>query len=71
MSGHLGKMNTGEKILVSKPVATIDPADYPEGAIMVAGGSAVVVALQVVGAMLPTIHDSFHLFLPLVLLRPI
>ena len=39
-------MNTGEKILVSKPVATIDPADYPEGAIMVAGGSAVVVALQ-------------------------
>lgn len=63
MSSYLGKMSTGENILVSNPVATVDPADYPEGGIMVAGGSAVVVALQVITAMLPNITDSFHLYL--------
>ena len=30
MSSYLGKMSTGENILVSNPVATVDPADYPE-----------------------------------------
>eukprot|EP00434_Breviolum_minutum_P003250 symbB.v1.2.002861.t1/scaffold130.1/size334612/12 len=63
MSSYLGKMKPGETILVSTPVPTIDPADYPEGAIMVAGGSAVVVALQVITAMLPLLTDSFHLYL--------
>jgi len=63
MSSYLGKMKPGETILVSTPVPTIDPADYPEGAIMVAGGSAVVVALQVITAMLPVLTDSFHLYL--------
>lgn len=63
MSSYLGKMTSGDTILVSNPVATVDPAEYPEGGIMVAGGSAVVVALQVIKAMLPTITDSFHLYL--------
>lgn len=63
MSSYLGKMKAGDSILVSRPVATVDPQEYPEGAIMVAGGSAVVVALQVATAMLPQIADSFHLYL--------
>ena len=32
MSSYLGKMAPGEAILVSNPVATVDPADYPEAA---------------------------------------
>ena len=30
MSSYLGKMKAGDNILVSKPVPTIDPQEYPE-----------------------------------------
>eukprot|EP00439_Symbiodinium_sp_Y106_P060993 s632_g9.t1 len=63
MSSHLGRMKNGDSILVSRPVPTVDPEDYKEGGIMVAGGSAVVVALQVINAILPSCTDSFHLYL--------
>ncbi|CAE7817835.1 RPL21E, partial [Symbiodinium necroappetens] len=63
MSAHLGRMKNGDSILVSRPVPTVDPEDYKEGGIMIAGGSAVVVALQVVNAILPNCTDSFHLYL--------
>ncbi|CAJ1420610.1 unnamed protein product [Effrenium voratum] len=65
MSSHLGRMKPGDSMLVSRPVATVEPEEYAQGAIMIAGGSAVVVALQVIQALMPIISQSFHLYLRL------
>eukprot|EP00933_Yihiella_yeosuensis_P031941 TRINITY_DN25530_c0_g1_i1.p1 TRINITY_DN25530_c0_g1~~TRINITY_DN25530_c0_g1_i1.p1 ORF type:complete len:605 (-),score=162.60 TRINITY_DN25530_c0_g1_i1:91-1905(-) len=52
MSQHVAKMKPGDNILVTKPVKTLEPSDYKMGLVMVAGGSAVTVALQVCEAVL-------------------
>eukprot|EP00931_Biecheleriopsis_adriatica_P032230 TRINITY_DN1882_c1_g1_i1.p1 TRINITY_DN1882_c1_g1~~TRINITY_DN1882_c1_g1_i1.p1 ORF type:complete len:604 (-),score=173.46 TRINITY_DN1882_c1_g1_i1:112-1923(-) len=63
MTQYLSKMKVGDKIVVTKPIKTEEPSKYTEGLIMVAGGSAVTVALQVCEAVLATAKGEVHLFL--------
>eukprot|EP00440_Ansanella_granifera_P074507 gb/GFBE01080856.1/.p1 GENE.gb/GFBE01080856.1/~~gb/GFBE01080856.1/.p1 ORF type:complete len:604 (+),score=167.97 gb/GFBE01080856.1/:1-1812(+) len=63
MTQYLSKMKVGDNIIVTKPIKTEDPADYKEGLVMVAGGSAVTVALQVCEAVLAICTGEVHLFL--------
>lgn len=52
LSPKLAELKPGELVFVPEPVATLDPAEYEKGLLMVAGGSAVTVGLQVTEAVL-------------------
>eukprot|EP00927_Polykrikos_kofoidii_P078760 TRINITY_DN75578_c0_g1_i1.p1 TRINITY_DN75578_c0_g1~~TRINITY_DN75578_c0_g1_i1.p1 ORF type:complete len:648 (-),score=112.43 TRINITY_DN75578_c0_g1_i1:155-2041(-) len=53
MSQHLGSLALGAKVLVSEPLVTnVTTAELLQGVVMIAGGSAVTVAMQVCAAAL-------------------
>jgi len=51
MTPYLAGLRPGSGVLVSAPVRTLDPAEYP-GLVMIAGGSAVTIAIQMCQAVL-------------------
>ena len=52
MTQHLAHLDVGARIAVSKPVPTLDVRILGEGVVVIAGGSAVTLALQVCAAAL-------------------
>jgi len=56
MTQHLASLRPSSSVLVSKPQCTLDPVEFPSGLVMVAGGSAVTVALQVCEAVCKFLH---------------
>lgn len=47
MSQYLNKLGLGDVVMVSRPEPTLDAGDLDDGVVMVAGGSAITVALQI------------------------
>ncbi|CAE8638107.1 unnamed protein product, partial [Polarella glacialis] len=52
MSQHVASLQQGATMLVSQPHITLSPSEYRGGVVMIAGGSAVTVALQVCESIL-------------------
>mmetsp|Transcript_121807 Transcript_121807/g.389490 ORF Transcript_121807/g.389490 Transcript_121807/m.389490 type:complete len:620 (-) Transcript_121807:138-1997(-) len=64
MTSYLSSLRPGNNLLVSAPHPTLNPRDYP-GLVMIAGGSAVTVAIQMCKAVL--MHHSHGVPVHLVL----
>mmetsp|Transcript_42027 Transcript_42027/g.96508 ORF Transcript_42027/g.96508 Transcript_42027/m.96508 type:complete len:656 (+) Transcript_42027:78-2045(+) len=58
MTQHLATLRAPSTVLVSKPHSTLEVEDFPDGALMVAGGSAVTVALQVCEAVCESLQQN-------------
>jgi len=56
LTEHLATLQPGSNLRVSQPHRTLDPTEYREGVVMVAGGSAVTVALQVCESILALVE---------------
>jgi len=63
LTSHLKTLKAGDKVLVTKPHITLEPNEYPDGMVMVAGGSAVTIALQACQSVLARTKKPVHLFL--------
>jgi len=65
LTPRLAELSTDGTVMVSRPLQTLNPADYPQGIVVIAGGSAVTVALQICRAVLARCSpkDLVHLVL--------
>jgi len=63
LTSHLKTLKAGDKVLVTIPHWTLEPNDYAGGMVMIAGGSAVTIALQACQAVLARTKSEVHLFL--------
>eukprot|EP00929_Paragymnodinium_shiwhaense_P079924 TRINITY_DN41669_c0_g1_i1.p1 TRINITY_DN41669_c0_g1~~TRINITY_DN41669_c0_g1_i1.p1 ORF type:complete len:617 (-),score=162.70 TRINITY_DN41669_c0_g1_i1:189-1919(-) len=67
MSSHVAGMKVGDSIMVSSPKKSLDVSFVREGVVMVAGGSAVTVALQVCASAMRISMMSFGRAAPVIL----